>query len=143
MIQMLLVLFAVVLFSTILIISYSNLYDSFDIIYKGIYQLQGLKIADKYYQQISSEILGDYDKFDSLQVNYSNFNTVDTVYTIVYNINIQSSYCDSSGGTLSPDTLYQKIDIRIWCDNPLGSDTLWIGTTDNPITPPPILDLRL
>jgi len=140
---MLLVLFAVVLFSTILITSYSNLYDSFDIVYKGIYLLQGLKIADKYYQQISSEILGDYDRFDSLQVNYSNFNEVDTINSVVYNINIQASYCDSAGGTLSPDTLYQKIDIRIWFDNPLGSDTLWIGTADNPVTPPPILDLRL
>ena len=143
MIQMLLSLFAIILFSTILITTYSNLYKAVDIVYKGIYLLQGLKIADKYYQQISADILSDYDKYDSLQVDYGNFNTKDTVETIVYNINIQSCYCDSSGA-ISPDTtLYQKIDIRIWCDNPLDLDTLWIGTADKPITPPPILDLRL
>lgn len=143
MIQMLLALLAIVLFSTILITMYTNLFDQAEIVYKGMYHLQGLKIADRYYQQISAEILGDYDKFDSLQVDYSNFSAVDTINNIVYNINIQSSYCDSSGGAPSPsDTLYQRLDIRIWCE-PSGFDTLYIGTTENPITPPPIIDLRL
>ena len=50
MIEMLSLLIAVVLFSTILIAMYHNISIAMDIVYNGIYQLQGQKITNKYFQ---------------------------------------------------------------------------------------------
>ena len=144
MIQMLLVLFAIVLFSTIIITVYNGLADQAGIVYTGMYQLQGLKIADNFYQKISAEIIADNSKFDSLGTYYpsdnDNYTALPPIHGVVYNINIQSSYCDSVGNPPPPpDSSYQKIEIKIWCKPP-ESDTLWAGTKDNPIKHPPITD---
>ncbi len=131
--QMLLVLLAVMLFSTILITTYSNLYTATDIVYKVMFQMQGLKIADKYIQKIDAELLGKIYTFDEIQTNYSDSTFTTPINNVVYNVNIQSNYCNSSGDISEPDSTYQKIDIVIYC-YPLGPDTLWIGTRDKPIS---------
>jgi len=138
--QMLLVLLAVMLFSTILITTYSNLYTATDIVYKVMYQMQGLKIADKYIQKIDAELFGnstfveihDFYHKDS-PFNPGNPDTTMTINDADYNVWLTSNYCNSSGDISEPDSTYQKIDIVIYC-NPLGPDTLWIGKRDKPIS---------
>lgn len=131
--QMLLVLLAVMLFSTILITTYSNLYTATDIVYKVMFQMQGLKIADKYLQKIDAELLGKVHTFSEIQNTYSDttFNT-DPINDVVYNVYLNSTQCDSVGNDDPGNTDFQRIDIRIFC-TPMGSDTLWIGTANKPI----------
>lgn len=142
--QMLLVLLAVMLFSTILITTYSNLYTATDIVYKVMFQMQGLKIADKYIQKIDAELLGKVygdstfvDIYDSYHkdspFNPGNPDTTMTINDADYNVWLTSNYCNSSGDISYPDSTYQKIDIIIFC-TPMGPDTLWIGTRDKPIS---------
>lgn len=135
MIEMLSILIAVVLFSTILIAMYNNISIAMDIVYNGIYQLQGQKITNKYFQKIDAELLGGFLEFDKIYVTYNSYTDTETVGNIQYNISIQPSYCDSVGNTVpaSPDFGFRIIDISIWCSPPTSSDTLWIGTSSNPI----------
>lgn len=136
MIEMLSILIAVVLFSTILIAMYNNISIAMDIVYNGIYQLQGQKITNKYFQKIEAELLGQSDDFtfSNLYNSYNSYTDTETVGIIQYNISMQSSYCDSVGNTVSDSTLgFRIIDISIWCSPPTSSDTLWIGTSSNPI----------
>ena len=137
MIEMLSILIAVVLFSTILIAMYHNISIAFDIIYNGLYQLQGQKIADKYFQKIAAELLcqnHDDFEFSDLYNTYNSYTDTETVNNIQYNISMQASYCDSVGATSADSTLgFRIIDISIWCLPPTSSDTLWIGTAANPI----------
>ena len=136
MIEMLSLLIAVVLFSTILIAMYHNISIAMDIVYNGIYQLQGQKITNKYFQKIEAELLGQSDDFtfSDLYSTYNFYTDKDTVGIIQYNISMQVSYFDSVGNTVpaSPDD-FRIIDISIWCSPPTSSDTLWIGTSSNPI----------
>ena len=135
MIEMLSILIAVVLFSTILIAMYNNISIAMDIVYNGIYQLQGQKITNKYFQKIDAELLGGFLEFDDIYVTYNSYTDTETVGNIQYNISIQPSYCDSVGSTApdSPEPGFRIIDISIWCLPATSSDTLWIGTSSNPI----------
>ena len=134
MIEMLSLLIAVVLFSTILIAMYHNISIAMDIVYNGIYQLQGQKITNKYFQKIEAELLGQNLAFIDLDSTYNPYTDTVTVGSIQYNISMQVSYCDSVGNTpASPDSDFRIIDISIWCSPPTSSDTLWIGTSSNPI----------
>ena len=136
MIEMLSLLIAIILFSTIFIAMYHNISIALDIVYNGIYQLQGQKIVDKYIQKIEAELLGKIFSFSDLYYTFNSFSDTKTVGNIQYNISTQASYCDSIGNALPDTTLdfgFRIIDISVWCLSPTSSDTLWIGTSANPI----------
>ena len=136
MIEMLSILIAVVLFSTILISMYHNISIALDIVYNGLYQLQGQKLTNKYFQKIEAELLGNNDNFtfNNIYTSYNSFTDTLTVGNILYNISIESSFCDSVGNTSADSTLgFRIIDMNVWCFPPTSSDTLWIGTSANPI----------
>ncbi|NQV17394.1 MAG: hypothetical protein HQ534_02455 [Armatimonadetes bacterium] len=136
MIEMLSILLAIILFSTILISMYHNISIAMDIVYNGLYQLQGQKITNKYFQKIDAELLCHNDNFtfSNIYSTYNSYTDTETVNNIQYNISMQASYCDSIGATSADSTLgFRIIDMSVWCFPPTSSDTLWIGTSANPI----------
>ncbi len=68
-IQMLLVLLALAIFSTMLLNTYSIVLDQSGLVYDNILYLQGQKIADQYFQRIEAELLGDPPIFSFSAVN--------------------------------------------------------------------------
>ena len=135
-IQMVLVLLALALFSTLLLNTYNIMLDQSAMIYDNILYLQGQKIADRYFQKIEAEMLGSppINYFSQIYSTYSGgVNETMVIDNVTYNINIYSEYCDSLGANSSFDTLYQKIDIRMNCLS-TSLDTLYIGTSNFPIS---------
>ena len=132
--QIFLILLAMILFSTIYLTAYNNLFDQADLAYKGMYILNGQKITDKYFQEIESNLLGEIVLFDSLQAIYNGLSDTLTVSDIDYRINISTTPCTKTGAdttTVTPEFL--RIDISIWAIPPDG-DTLWIGMPQFPIS---------
>ncbi|MDP8314466.1 MAG: hypothetical protein RAP70_05255 [Candidatus Celaenobacter antarcticus] len=132
--QIFLILLAMILFSTIYLTAYNNLFDQADLAYKGMYILNGQKITDKYFQEIESNLLGEIVLFDSLQAIYNGLSDTLTVSDIDYHINISTTPCTKTGAdttTVTPEFL--RIDISIWAIPPDG-DTLWIGMPQFPIS---------
>ncbi|MDA3813061.1 MAG: hypothetical protein PF570_02285 [Candidatus Cloacimonetes bacterium] len=134
-IQMLLVLLALALFSTMLLNTYNIMLDQSAMVYDNMLYLQGQKIANRYFQRIESELLGDPPVFYFTQIhsNYSNISETRTVNNVIYNIQVISTYCDSLGNTPYSDTLFQKLDVRINCLS-TTMDTLYIGTLNSPFS---------
>ncbi len=134
-IQMLLVLLALALFSTMLLNTYSIMLDQSALVYDNMLYLQGQKIADRYFQRIESELLGDPPVFYFTQIHSNYFNISETriVNNVTYNIQVTSTYCDSLGNTPYSDTLFQKLDVRINCLS-TTMDTLYIGTMSSPFS---------
>ena len=135
-IQMILVLLALVLFSTLLLNTYNIMLDQSAMIYDNMHYLQGQKIADRYFQKIEAELLGNppIHYFGEILSTYSGgVDETMNVNNVTYNINIVSAYCDSVGANPSADTLYQKVDIRINCLS-TSLDTLYIGTLNSPLS---------
>lgn len=133
--QMLLVLLALALFSTIMLNMYNLVLDDAKIVYNNILYSQGQKIADRYFQKIEAELLGDNPvlEFDEVISSYNNLQASETVGTANYQINLSSTYCDSLGSTSHPDSSYIKVDVRMNCISSAG-DTLFIGTQNNPFS---------
>ncbi|HPR17410.1 MAG TPA: hypothetical protein PLD62_04115 [Candidatus Cloacimonadota bacterium] len=133
--QMLLVLLALALFSTLMLNMYNLVLDDAKIVYNGIIYTQGQKIADRYFQQIEAELLGSnpIKTFSEAYTAFSNFSSSEAINNTTYNINISSTYCDSLGNISYPDSSYMRIDVRINCISPAG-DTLYIGTQNSPFS---------
>ena len=132
--QMLLVLLAIVLFSTLILSTHSNLFHLANINYNAMHSMQGYRIIDKYFQEIDTKILEQVITFAEIQSMYSDSTNLMTINYIDYHINIQSNYCDTLGNiTTTNITKYQRVDINIWC-NSIDPDTLRIGTPTYPIS---------
>ncbi|RLD65982.1 MAG: hypothetical protein DRI84_05780 [Bacteroidetes bacterium] len=119
--------------------TYNIVFNQSSMVYDNLLFLQGQKIADRYFQKIESELLGDppVHYFSKIETDYSNIDTTMTVNNVIFNINLDSNYCDSLGASLVfpnlNDTLYQKLDIRINCLS-TSLDTLYIGTLNSPFS---------
>ena len=92
--QMLLVLLALALFSTMLLNHYNILVDQSVLVYNNLRYLQGQKIADRYFQKIDAELMGNPPiiLFSQISSNYSSLSETMTVNNVAYNIQISSSY---------------------------------------------------
>jgi len=71
--QMLLVLLAMILFSTILLTMYNNIDMQMRVIERTKTQLQGQKLADRYFQKIETELIGNVLTFSQVHSTYSSF----------------------------------------------------------------------
>ena len=109
--------------------------DQSALVYDNMHYLQGQKIADRYFQRIEAELLGDPPVFYFSQIysTYLSLSETKTVNNVIYNIQINSTYCDSLGNTPYADTLYQKVDVRMNCLS-TSMDTLYIGTLNSPFS---------
>ena len=134
-IQMLLVLLALALFSTMLLNTYNIMLDQSTLVYDNMHYLQGQKIADRYFQKIEAELIGDppVSHFSVIHSTYLDLSETMTVNNVIYNVQINSTYCDSLGNTPYADTLYQKVDVRMNCLSS-SMDTLYIGTLNTPFS---------
>ncbi|MDY6914822.1 MAG: hypothetical protein SVM86_00710 [Candidatus Cloacimonadota bacterium] len=130
--QMLLVMVAMVLFSSLFINSISNISDHSEIAYKAHYLLQGHKIAERYFEKIEAEMLGGLYDFDDILVKYAEFDTTFTIQNSDYYVNIETNLCNLNGNIDDPQPDFQRIDIRIECS--YYDDILQIGTTENPLS---------
>jgi len=130
--QMLMVLLAVILFSTVMMGYYNNLFRWYDIHNREFYRLQGLKVADKVFQQIEFQHLSSGVDFSGLYNNFQNFTSTITIGPADYMINVQSAWCDSVGQTSELPGLFIRFDVRIACI-PETQDTVWVGTSNFPL----------
>lgn len=140
--QMLLVLLAAILFSTVILYTYDHIFTQRELVYNGMYMLQGQKIADSLFQSIGCDFLSaafDNTKtFESVSNSYVTYTSSipKTVDGITYNIMLASYNSSQFGNILSPFSLpynYRRIDVWIDC-SPNGTDVISIGTATNPLT---------
>ena len=137
--QMLLVLLAIVLFSTILLNTYDIVFTQRENIYKGLFLLQGQKIADSLYQLIECELLTAYSDDDTTTTFGNTFSSLTgsnitmVADDVTYDFTSTSAWCDSIGNIGSPTPNYQRVDIRITCVYGV-QDTLYIGTATHPLS---------
>ncbi|HCX72278.1 MAG TPA: hypothetical protein DHM37_01025 [Candidatus Cloacimonas sp.] len=130
--QMLMVMVAIVLFSSLFVNSITNISEQNEIIYKGTYILQGHKIAERYFEKIEAELLGEISSFGEVLDNYADYDTTFTVQNVDYQVSIVSNLCDANGNITDPQEDFQRVDIRINCN--YGDDVLHIGTETNPLS---------
>ncbi len=131
--QMLLVMLAVILFSTILLTMYSNIQDQARVIERARTMLQGQKIADKYFQQIEAELIGNVHTFSEINSIYSNFSEIVTVNNSDYHVRCErAEYCNKNGNTPVASNDYQLIEFSIWVIDAY-QDSVVIGTSSSPL----------
>jgi len=130
--QMLLVMLAILLFSTIIIATYNNLFTVLYMAYEAMYQMQAYKIVDRIFQEIDAMNVSNFKTLDEIKDEYIIGDSVLTINNVDYNIETSTHWCDQYGGNPT-DTLhnYQRIDVIIYCE--IGNDTLWTGTDTHPI----------
>lgn len=130
--QMMLVLFAMILFSSIMIGTMNNMYDLSAISYDAMIQMQGQRIIDRYYQEIDSGILSGKLKFFDIK-DYNGLKEEFKINGIVYNVSITTNTCCRRGHINHPGPDYQRVDMVVWCKG-VKRDILWIGTQEDPIS---------
>ncbi|MFO7896248.1 MAG: hypothetical protein R6U84_04880 [Candidatus Cloacimonadales bacterium] len=131
--QMLLVMLAVILFSTILISMYSNIDGQARVIERTVTMLQGQKIADRFFQKIETELIGEVRTFAQINSDYSSFTTTVTVHGNTFNVTCErAEYCDQNGNTPVTDTDFQLIEFSMWTINSY-QDSVVVGTPADPL----------
>jgi len=130
--QMLLVMLAILLFSTIIISTYNNLFTVLYMAYEAMYQMQAYKIVDKIFQEIDAMNISSLKTLEEIKNEYIYDDSIMTINNVNYVINTSTNWCDQYGGAPT-DTLqnYQRIDIIVYCK--IGNDTLWTGTNTYPV----------
>ncbi|MDN5353423.1 MAG: hypothetical protein PWQ09_179 [Candidatus Cloacimonadota bacterium] len=131
--QLLFVLFAVILFSTLFLTYYNGIIEQAETIYNTNYYLQGLQIVEKIYQSIMASIISETKDFSQIYTEYSSLENSISVEGQVYHYNISSSYCDSLGIDVGSSSNFQRLDFKIYTVKG-NQDTIFIGTESAPIT---------
>lgn len=130
--QMMLVVFALILFSSIMIGTMNNMYDISEASYDIMIQMQGQRIIDRYYQEIDSAILSGKLKFEAIK-DYNGLKEEFVINGITYNVSITTNTCCRRGHIYHPGPDYQRVDMVVWCKGS-KKDILWVGTTKDPIS---------
>lgn len=131
--QMLLVMLAVILFSTILLTMYTNLDAQNRVIERTKNMLQCQKIADNIFQRIDSQLIGELRNFSQIHSDYLNYTRTMIVNQDTFHITcVRAAYCDQTGGTPVATTDYQLIELSMWTRNTFG-DSVVVGTASNPL----------
>lgn len=130
--QTLLVLLAIVLFGTMMLGYYNNLFRWHDVHNREYARFQALKIADGIFQEIEFQYISDFFTFEELNQAWQNNTNIFTYEDIDYNVFVESTWCDSAGFDDVPGSGFLRFDLRIGCvrgDN----DTIWVGTSAEPL----------
>ena len=135
--QMMLVMLTVILFTSIINTTLSNLFSQIDYIYESMLLLQAEKIADKYINMIEMRLKSGENTFAQINSNYSSHSetiTISSLSNITYNVFTNVAYSNRAGDTSSPDAFnrFQRFDVRV--NFVFGDDTLFVGTAANPIS---------
>ena len=131
--QMLLTILAISLFTTLIMSMHYGQMVKNENMYKAHYYLQGMKVADKYFQKIESDLLGKVKTFAGTNTYYSSYTQTETVNSIVYTVTTSSTYCDSIGTTAYTSTDFIRVNVSV-SSVPTPGDTLVIGTSTYPLS---------
>ncbi|MDY6916208.1 MAG: hypothetical protein SVM86_07835 [Candidatus Cloacimonadota bacterium] len=131
--ELIILLFAIILFSTLFITYYNGLIDQADTVYNTNYYLQGMQIIEKFYQEIMVDIITESKEFSQIYSDYSNISDSLSVADKFYHYNITTTYCDSLGNNLGSSSKFQRLDFRVYTVKG-NQDTVFIGNQNNPIS---------
>lgn len=130
--QMILLVLAITLLSTLLLTVYNTLGDQLDMSQSSAYRNQAMRIADMWFQKIQNECMVDKVPFSTLTTTYGTVNQTVVVNRVSYAVNVRTQYCNAAGGTTSPTTDFVRVDVRITA-NVAGLPTIYVGTTNQPL----------
>jgi len=130
--QTMLVLLAILLFSTMMLGYYNNLFRWYDMHNREFSRLQALKLAESVFQEIEFTYIADLVSFSELESAWSDSTRAVPLTGINYNINVESSWCDSLGVDAGSESNFLRFDLRISCYPGFG-DTIWVGTATDPL----------
>ncbi|MCF7919945.1 MAG: hypothetical protein K9N06_08535 [Candidatus Cloacimonetes bacterium] len=130
--QTMMVLLAILLFSTMMLGYYNNLFRWYDIHNREYARFQALKVADGVFQEIEFEYISDRMSFSQLANAWQDSLRVLTYSDIDYNAFVQANWCDSVGTDASPGSGFLRFDLRVGCAQG-SADTIWIGTSTAPL----------
>jgi hypothetical protein len=134
--QMLLVLLTVVLFTSIMASTMSNLSSQLDYLIQTAIVLQGEKLAHKYINLIDVQLKSGNQTFTDIYTAYQNVainETVDGIQALNYTVNISMQYCTDESGNTVAGAATDFLRINVWISTTFGPDTIFIGTAANPI----------
>ncbi len=136
--QMLMVLLAVILFSTIIITIYNNMFFQLELAEDKLFYTQAIKISDFVFQQFEIEMVSGQKSFNKLYEDYKYkakgqelVNATNKLglqhLGVDYKYTILSEYCDSSGNTaVVADSSHQKVTVTIGVE--ARGDSLFLGS---------------
>jgi len=130
--QTMLVLLAILLFSTMMLGYYNNLFRWMDMHNREYYRFQSLKVADSVFQEIEFQYITDQMSFGQLASTWADSLRVLTYDSIDYNVFVEGNWCDSVGVDAGSGSGFLRFDLRIGCD-PGNADTIWVGNTQVPL----------
>lgn len=130
--QTMLVLLAILLFSTMMLGYYNNLFRWYDVHNREFSRLQALKLAESLFQEIEFDYISDRRTFNELATTWADSTRQRTILDIDYNMAVEASWCDSVGVDSSPGSNFLRFDLRIGCSPEFG-DTIWVGTDNAPL----------
>jgi len=131
--QLLFVLFAVILFSTLFLTYYNGILEQSETIYDTNYYLQGLQIIEKSYQCIMANIITESKSFSQIYADYASVTDSISVEDQVFHYNITASYCDSVGVDIGTTSNFQRLDFVVYTVKG-NQDTVFIGNLSNPVS---------
>jgi hypothetical protein len=131
--QLIFVLFAVMLFSTLFLTYYNGIIEQAEIIYDTNYYLQGLQIIEKFYQSIMANIITESKSFSQIYTDYTSVTDSIAVEDQVFHYNITASYCDSLGVDVGTTSNFQRLDFVVYTVKG-NQDTVFIGNISNPVS---------
>lgn len=130
--QTMLVLLAILLFSTMMLGYYNNLFRWYDMHNREFSRLQALKLAESVFQEIEFDYISDRLTFNELAATWADSTRQRTIFDINYNMSVEASWCDSVGVDTSPGSNFLRFDLRIGC-SPAMEDTIWVGSETEPL----------
>lgn len=137
--QMLIVLLATILFSTIVITLYNNMFSQVEMAERNVYFSQGIKIADFVFQRFETEMISKKKTFNQLYEEFKN-SGIDldslSIGSAVYKINVRSMYSTVDGVTdsaiVGASQSYQRLFVKVKIS--VGKRTYNVGTDDYPFS---------
>ncbi|MDP8322575.1 MAG: hypothetical protein RAO94_09525 [Candidatus Stygibacter australis] len=130
--QTMLVLLAILLFSTMMLGYYNNLFRWYDMHNREFSRLQALKLAESVFQEIEFTYIADLVSFSELESAWSDSTRAVPLTDVNYTLNVESSWCDSLGTDTGSASNFLRFDLRISCYPGFG-DTIWVGTATDPL----------
>jgi len=133
--QMLIVLLAIILFSSVMITLNNNLQGQVTMAVRNIYYTQGIKIADYIFQEYESKLISLQrsfeDIFTELEPGIERASIL--VSNVTYDAHIRAVRSDILGNPVSDDySLFQRIYVRVIIND--GVRTFTVGTDDFPFS---------
>jgi hypothetical protein len=131
--QMLIVILAVILFSTLIISIYNNLMTQIEMASHKVFYTQGIQVAYSIFQRLESEQIGELRTFTSLYTEFMNPVTLPPIDIgdATFTVTVRSEYSDMLGAGQGA-TVSDHIKVFCLIDINYGApENLFIGNDDD------------